>query len=139
MIILDTNVLSEMLRLQPEKSVIDWLASKGIAQMFTTAVTEAEIRYGVDRLEPGKRKDTLALAVAGLFSSDLAGRILAFDSEAAVIYGHIVSVRERSGRPISQFDAQIAAIARSCGADIATRNVRDFEDCGVRLVNPWQD
>ena len=77
-------------------------------------------------------------AINGIFAEDLSGRLLAFDSGAAIAYGDIVSGREGSGRPISQFDAQIAAIARTCGADIATRNVRDFKDCGVELVNPWQ-
>ena len=138
MIVLDTNVLSEMLRPRPDPIVVDWLARQAPAQVFTTAISEAEIHYGVSRLEAGKRKDALVEAVAGIFGEDFAGRILAFDSTAAAAYGRIVSDRERSGRPISQFDAQIAAIALSFGADVATRNIRDFEDCGSRLINPWQ-
>lgn len=137
MIILDSNVLSEMLRPQPQPAVIEWMARQSAAQLFVTAVTEAEIRYGIARLPSGNRKEALAAAVAGIFAEDMAGRILPFDSDAAVTYAEIVSEREAGGRPISQFDAQIAAIARARGADIATRNIRDFADCGIRLIDPW--
>lgn len=138
MIILDTNVLSEMLRPMPDENVPAWMARQPVSQLFTTCVTEAEIRYGVARLPSGQRKTDLLAAIEGVFGEDLSGRILPFDSEAARASAGIVSQRERSGRPISQFDAQIAAIAASRGADIATRNVSDFEGCGVGLINPWR-
>ena len=137
MIILDSNVISEMLRPTPDPGVVTWVKRHSASQLFTTAVTEAELRYGVTRLEAGRRKDALGIAIDDIFLKDLAGRILPFDSEASIAYAQIVSGRERAGRPISQFDAQIAAIAQSRGADIATRNVRDFEACGVDLIDPW--
>jgi hypothetical protein len=137
-IILDTNVLSEMLRSAPDARVSGWLTAQPMTQMFTTAVTEAEIRYGVSRLPIGQRKDALQSAVDGLFNEDMSGRILPFDSEAAKLYAEIVSGRERVGRPMSQFDAEIAAVARSRGAKLATRNTTDFEGCGIDLINPWR-
>jgi hypothetical protein len=139
MIILDTNVISEMIRPSPEQKVIDWIALQPSSQLFTTAIAEAEIRYGVARLPSGKRKDMLFNAIDGIFGTDLFGRVLSFDSEAAIAYARIVSDRDRIGRPISQFDAQIAAIVLSCDARLATRNVRDFEGCGLNLTNPWGD
>lgn len=137
MIVLDTNVLSEMLRPAPDQGVSAWLAAQPIAQLFTTSVTEAEIRYGVARLPDGQRRDRLQSAVDGLFGEDMSGRILPFDGDAAKAYAAIVSERDRAGRPISQFDAQIGAIARSRGAKLATRNIVDFEGCDVDLINPW--
>jgi predicted nucleic acid-binding protein len=137
MIVLDSNVLSEMLRPAPDAGVMRWVEAHSASQLFTTAVTEAEIRYGVARLESGQRKSALASAVDGIFLEDMAGRVLPFDGEAAVAYAAIVADRESHGRPISQFDAQIAAIARIHGADVATRNVRDFEGCGVGVIDPW--
>jgi predicted nucleic acid-binding protein len=137
MIILDTNVLSEMLRSAPDARVSGWLAAQPVMQLFTTSVTEAEIRYGVARLPDEQRKAVLQSTVEGLFSEDLSGRILPFDTESAKIYAEIVSRRDRAGRPVSQFDAQIGAIARSRGAKLATRNIADFEDCDIDLINPW--
>ena len=137
MIVLDTNILSEMLRPVPEPRVMAWMAARPAPQLFTTSVTEADIRYGVARLENGHRKAALVSAIAGIFDEDMAGRVLPFDSEAATAYAEIVAERERLGRPISQFDAQIAAIARIHGADVATRNTRDFTECGVGLIDPW--
>jgi len=138
MIILDTNVLSEMLRSAPDAGVSGWLAAQPVMQLFTTSVTEAEIRYGVARLPEGQRKALLQSAVEGLFTEDLSGRILSFDTESAKTYAEIVSRRDRARRPVSQFDAQIAAIARSRGAKLATPNTADFEDCEVELINPWR-
>ena len=102
MIILDSNVLSEMLRPNPDPRVMAWMKGRPASQLFTTSVTEAEIRYGVARLDAGHRKTALLAAIAGIFEEDMAGRILPFDREAAVAYAEIVAVRERSGRPISQ-------------------------------------
>lgn len=138
MIILDTNVLSEMLRPAPDGNVSLWMARQAASQLFTTCVTEAEIRYGIARMPEGRKRSLLAEAVNGIFGIDLAGRVLPFDSDAARAYAGIVSQRERAGRPISQFDAQIAAVGRAHGAAIATRNASDFEDCGVALIDPWK-
>lgn len=105
--------------------------------LFTTAIAHAEMLYGVATLPPSRRRDDLAEAVRALFEVDLAGRVLPFDGEAASHFAHIAAGRRAAGRPISQLDAQIAAIARSRGAGVATRNVADFADCGVAVVDPW--
>jgi predicted nucleic acid-binding protein len=137
MIVLDTNVLSELLRPAPDPAVIMWLGGQTPAQVFTTAITEAEIRYGVARLESGRRRDGLMTAITAIFAEDFAGRVLAFNAACAPSYAEIVVTRERSGRPISQFDAQIAAIGRMHDAAIATRNVKDFEGLGLTILNPF--
>lgn len=137
MIILDTNILSEALRPKPASSVIQWLGGHSRASLFVTAITEAEILFGIAILEPGRRQIELHAAVGAMFAADFAGRILPFDSDAAAAFAEISAERRRAGRPISQFDAQIAAIARSRGAAVATRNIRDFEGCGIALIDPW--
>ncbi|MBB3979859.1 hypothetical protein GGQ64_005106 [Rhizobium azooxidifex] len=138
MIVLDTNVISELLLPAPEPSVVDWLAEQPSVAIFTTAVTEAEILYGLRLLPDGRRRRELEAAVLPIFAQDLAGRVLPFDRDAADIYASIATDRRRIGRPISQFDAQIAAIALSRGAVLATRNVTDFEDVGLSIINPWE-
>lgn len=138
MIVLDTNVLSEILAPNPSPNVLAWLAAQPAAAVFTTAVTEAEILYGLALLPDGRRRQALEAAVRPIFSEDLAGRVLAFDREAAASYAAIAARRRALGRPISQFDAQIAAIAVSRGASIATRNVADFTETGATVVNPWE-
>jgi toxin FitB len=137
MIILDTNVLSETLKPSPNEIVLEWMANLPASDLFTTSVTEAEIRYGVTRLPEGQRKANLKSVINDIFTFDFSGRILPFDSAAALAFAHLTADRERMGRPISQFDAQIAAIARTCGAALATRNIDDFEACGLHLINPW--
>lgn len=137
MIVLDTNVLSELLAPNPSPAVVSWLAAQPAAAVFTTAVTEAEILYGLALLPDGRRRQALEAAVRPVFSEDLAGRVLAFDREAAASYAAIAARRRAIGRPISQFDAQIAAIAVSRGASIATRNVADFAETGAPVINPW--
>jgi predicted nucleic acid-binding protein len=137
MIVLDTNVLSEALRPNPELSVLDWLANERRLSLFTTTVTRGEILYGIRLLADGKRRRGLWEAAKRIFDEDLSGQVLSFDSDAADMYAEIGAVRRTSGKPISQFDCMIVAIARSRGAVLATRNVKDFEDCGVDLVNPW--
>ena len=137
MIILDTNVLSEALRPNPAPAVISWLGGHSRASLFITAITEAEILFGLAILEPGRRQIELQAAVGAMFAADFAGRILPFDSDAASAFAEISAERRRAGRPISQFDAQIAAIARSRGATVATRNIKDFESCGIDLIDPW--
>lgn len=138
MIVLDTNVLSELLAPSPSPAVVAWLAAQPAAAVFTTAVTEAEILYGLALLPDGRRRQALETAVRPIFSEDLAGRVLAFDREAAASYAAIAARRRALGRPISQFDAQIAAIAVSRGASIATRNVADFAETGAPVINPWE-
>jgi predicted nucleic acid-binding protein len=105
--------------------------------LFVTTITQAEILYGVEALPAGRRREALQLETKAIFDVDFAGRILSFDQDAALAYPMIVIGRRAKGRPISPFDAQIAAIVQSRGAKIATRNVRDFEDCGIEIVNPW--
>jgi predicted nucleic acid-binding protein len=137
MIVLDTNVLSEVLRPVPEPSVLDWLSSQPRASLFTTTVTRGEILYGIRLLTDGKRRRGLWDATTKIFESDFADQVLSFDSDAADMFAEIAASRRLAGKPISQFDAMIAAMARSRGASLATRNVNDFDDCGVKVVNPW--
>jgi toxin FitB len=138
LIILDINVLSELSRQDPDERVLAWFDSQAAAQTGTTAITAAELLYGVARLPDGRRKTGLAEAVRGILDDDLAGRVEPFDAPAAAYYAAIVSARERAGRPISTADAQIAAICRKLRAVLATRNARDFEHTGIELVDPWQ-
>jgi predicted nucleic acid-binding protein len=137
MIILDTNVLSEVMRSTPAAEVLRWVATQSASRLFTTTITQAEILSGIELLPKGKRRAGLQSAVQAMFEEDFAGRILPFDSDAARLFAHIAALRRMSGRPIIQWDAQIAAIARSRGAALATRNTGDFEGCGVTLFNPW--
>lgn len=139
MIILDTNILSEALKPKPSDAVLRWLAAQEPLTVFVTAVTEAEVLYGIEVLPAGKRKTRLSTAINKVFTEDFQGRILPFDEDAAHAYAKIVAGRESLGRPISQADAMIAAVARSRRATLATRNTRDFEECGVATVNPWFD
>ncbi len=138
MIVLDTNVLSELMRQAPAELVVQWLDNQPNTSLFTTAVTQAEILYGVSILPDGKRKQGLGAAVGAMFERDFTGRVLPFDGPAAVAYAAICADRGPLGRPISQFDAQIAAIARSRGAALATRNTPDFDECGIHVIDPWQ-
>ena len=137
MIVLDTNVLSEALKPLPSSTVLRWLAAQIPSAVFTTTITLAEVLYGVEALPPGKRRMRLLAAVQTMFAGVFEGRILAFDEEAARIFAGIVVSRDAAGRPISQFDAMIAAIARCHRAAVATRNTADFEGCGIRIINPW--
>lgn len=136
MIVLDTNVLSELMRPAPAEVVMRWFARQPFADLFTTAVTESEILAGVRLLPSGRRRTALESAAAGLFD-DLAGHILPFDSAAAHEFAEIERERRRLGRPIFRADAEVASIARSHGARVATRDTADFAGCGVELVNPW--
>jgi len=138
MIVLDTNVLSETLRPKPADTVKRWMEAQPAATLFTTAICEAEILYGLALLPTGRRRAGLERAVAAIFEQELSGRILPFDSGAARAFAEIAAKRRRLGRPIDEFDAQIAAIASSHGAAVATRNVGDFADCGVRVISPWE-
>jgi toxin FitB len=136
-IVLDTNVLSELMRSQPAAAVFAWVAAQPKAALHTTSVNKAEILYGIAALPEGRRRVALAAAAEAMFTDDFVGRVLPFDEAAAVHYAEIVAGRRREGRPIEAFDAQIAATARVAGAELATRNVGDFAGCGLTLVNPW--
>lgn len=138
MIVLDTNVISELLRPTPAPQVEAWLASQDGASVYFTAVGEAELRHGVAILPAGRRRTALGAAIDGMLDEDFRDRILPFDRDAASAYAVIAAARRAAGRPISQFDCQIAAIARAHGASVATRNTGDYEGCGVALVDPWQ-
>ena len=139
MILLDTNVISELMRAEPAQPVLDWFAKYDAGDLFISAVTEAELRTGVAILQEGQRRDRLQLAIDAMMDQDFQGRVLPFDSTAAKAYAEIAALRRASGRPIAEADCQIAAIARATDAPIATRNVKDFDGCGVRVVNPWND
>lgn len=137
MIVLDTNVVSELLRPVPAPQVEAWLAAQDGAQVYFTAVGEAELRYGVAVLPAGRRRAALAAAVDAMLEEDFRDRILAFDRGAALAYATIAADRRAAGRPISQFDCQIAAIARAHDAAVATRNTDDFAGCGIAVIDPW--
>jgi len=137
MIILDTNVLSECLKPAPDVSVVEWMAAQPRVSLFTTTVVEAEILYGVCLLPDGARKNALNKQISAIFTEDLSGRVIPFDRACAAAYADIAAQRKAMGQPISQFDAMIAAATRSRGAMLATRNVRDFAHCGIKLIDPW--
>ena len=135
--LLDTNVLSELFRSQPAPAVLAWFAEQPPESLFVSAVTQAEMMLGARLLPAGKRRKALEAALGAMFAEDFAGRILPFDSAAVDAYVEIISGRREIGRPISQFDAQIAAIARRAGARLATRNTNDFRNCKLGLIDPW--
>ena len=136
-VLLDTNVLSELLRAQPHSGVLTWVAAQPANSLFVSAVTQAEMLLGARLLPAGKRRQQLEQALEAMFREDFTGRVLPFDSAAAADYAAVVAARRRGGAPISQFDAQIAAIAVSHRLRVATRNVSDFKGCGLVVVNPW--
>ena len=138
MIILDTNVISELMRPSPEPRVEQWLGAQNGSEIYLSTVSEAELRYGAAILVPGRRRDQLTTLLDAILIEDFRGRILPFDSAAASAFAEIAARRRSLGRPITQFDCQIAATAFVHSAELATRNVRDFEDCGIGLIDPWQ-
>lgn len=138
MTILDTNVVSELMKSTPSAAVISWISAQLANDLYTTTITVAEILYGIELLPKGKRRDQLLREADATFSEDFAGRILPFDEASARFFGAVAAGRRSQGRPIGTFDAQIAAITRVHGAIVATRDTGDFEGCGVRLINPWQ-
>jgi predicted nucleic acid-binding protein len=138
MIILDTNVLSEFMRAVPNPTVMDWIARQVSSEVFVTTITQAEMYYGLALLPIGKRRSDMERAVQQMFEQDFLERILTFDSAAALEYAKLASLRRQIGKPIAQADAQIAAIALSRNAVLATRNIADFCDCQITLVNPWE-
>jgi toxin FitB len=138
MIALDTNVISELACQVPDRGVLSWLDSLEVSDVVTTAVTAAELRYGIARLPEGHRKRELTAVIRGILTEDFGGRVLPFDERASVQYADIVASRERIGAPIGVADAQIAAICRDLSAILATRNTADFEETGIELINPWK-
>ena len=140
MILLDTNVLSEVVRAEPAPQVLAWMDGLHPTTVYVTSVTQAEMLLGVALLPAGKRRNALSSKVGTLFTTHFSQRCLPFDSSAASHYAQIVSQRQRIGRPISTEDAQIAAIAVSHGYQLATRNVSDFADIEkLHIFNPWDD
>jgi predicted nucleic acid-binding protein len=138
MIVLDTNVLSEMMRPDPAEPVSRWIAAQPAMDLFITTITQAEILSGLALMPVGRRRGALEAAAEAMFREDLSGRILPFDGAAAGQYAAILSGRRRLGRPVTTLDAQIAAIASAHGAAVATRNVTDFDDCGLTIIDPWR-
>jgi predicted nucleic acid-binding protein len=138
MTILDTNVISELMKATPAPTVWTWFSHQHPDDLCISAVSVAEILYGIELLPKGKRRDSLLKEAEVTFAKNFSGRILTFDEQAARIFGLIAAARRLQGRPIGIADAEIAAIARCHNASLATRDTDDFEECGVRLVNPWK-
>jgi toxin FitB len=136
MIVVDTNVVSELMRPSPSAVVVAWVR-RNEGELYTTSITLAEIGYGIERLADGRRKQLLRSTAEEVFA-DFAERVLAFDAEAALAYARIVSGRDRTGLPIDGFDAQIASICNVHQAALATRNAKDFQDTGIDVIDPWQ-
>lgn len=137
MIIVDTNVISELMRPAPSPTVVKWVRAHSQRELYTTSVTLAEVRYGIERLEGGRRKESFQAAADEIFAR-FEEYVLPFDRAAAIHYAAIVSARDRAGLPIDGFDAQIAAICRTHKAVLATRNVKDFHSTGIEITDPWQ-
>ncbi len=138
MIVLDTNVLSELMLPKPEPRVLDWLGKQPLKNLATTTINIAELKHGMARLPAGRRRGELERKFAGLAARGLASRVFDFDLPAADVFGDILAARERAGRRLEGFDGMIAAIALSRGLAIATRNIADFDGCGVEVINPWE-
>ena len=138
MIVLDTDVVSEAMRPVPSSQVLQWLAAQPVSELCTTAVTEAEVFSGIARMPEGRRRREFQERAELMFREYFDRGVLAFDSQSARQFAVVVATRFGKGRPIKYLDAQIAAITSLHGATLATRNTAEFEDCGVRLVNPWE-
>ena len=138
MFALDSNVLSEVMREHPEPAVLNWMDRQPVTELFTAATCEAEILFGIATLPAGRRSEDLRRAADRVFGGFLRGRILPFDSQAAQRFAVLAADRRRAGHRMSMGDAQIAAVAACHGATLATRDTRDFRECGVRVINPWE-
>ena len=138
MIILDTNVLSALMRQAPETSVVAWLDRQPAESVWITSITLFEARLGLALLPKGRRRQTLEGAFAQLLQEDLENRVLDFDSAAATEAASLAAERQKAGRPVDMRDTQIAGIALARRATLATRNVRHFQDLNVPVVNPWE-
>lgn len=137
MIVVDTNVISELMRGEPHPSVLTWVAAQPRALLYTTRINEAEILYGIGAMPEGRRRTALAAAAEAMFAEDFAGRILPFEAAAAAYYPAVVLARRQAGNPIEKFDALIAATALAAGASVATRDVGGFAGCGLTVIDPW--
>lgn len=137
MVVLDTNVISELFKPQPDPKVMEWVAQLSGDELFTTAVTRGELLFGAFCMPDGRRRSDLLRALAVLFEHKLGDHVLSYDGAAADAHAKIAAARRAQGRPMAMPDAMIAGIAHSRGAALATRNVRDFEGCGITLVDPW--
>jgi predicted nucleic acid-binding protein len=138
MIVLDTNVISELMRPEPHSAVFAWAMAQPRATLWTTAINQAEVLYGIAMLPEGRRRAALATAAEAMFAEDFAGRVLPINSAVAAHYAGIIMLRRRAGNPIEAFDALIAATALAAGADVATRDVGGFHGCGLTLIDPWR-
>ena len=136
-LLIDTNVVSELIRNSPDPEVVKWATSQRVEGMFLTTVSEAELRFGAEILPRGRRRETLILRIENMLTDVFGGRILSFDSVAARNYAVIAAKRHLSEYSMAVADCQIAAIARSVGMKVVTRNARDFLETGVETVNPW--
>lgn len=137
MIVVDTSVVSELMKPAPSAAVADWVRARTGNELYTTSITLAEILYGIARLPDGRRKDLLHTTASEVFAA-FEDQVLGFDSSAAAHYAEVVLSRDHAGLPIDEFDAQIASICRAHGAALATRNLKDFRHTGVGLIDPWQ-
>jgi predicted nucleic acid-binding protein len=137
-IVVDTNVIAELMRPEPHEAVVRWSLAQAASNLYTTAITLAEILYGIERLPNGRRKRLLHETAAEVFTT-FADQVLPFDAEAAAEYPLVIDARQRMGRPIDGVDAQIASICRSGSSTLATRNAKDFEHTGVNLIDPWNE
>jgi predicted nucleic acid-binding protein len=138
MILLDTNVVSELYKPTPNASVVTWLDVEPSDLLYLCAPVLAELRFGMERLETGRRKEALRTAIGRLENELYYGRILPFDVTCAAAYGRLAAARQRTGRKVQQMDALIAAIAVANGAALATRNVEHFQGLGLELINPFE-
>ena len=136
-VLLDTKVLSELIRKSPDPAVEAWAAGHPLEDLCFSAVGGAELRYGAAILPAGRRRETLVSDIERMLRDAFEDRVLPFDSEAARAYADIAATRRSAGRTVAPADCQIAAIARSRDMAVATRNVRDFEDIGIKVVDPW--
>ena len=137
MFLLDTNIVSELLRPSPDPAVETWIGDRPATDLYFPAIGEAELRYGVAVLPAGRWRTALASAIEAILREDFTDRVLPFDREAARDYADIAAMHRAAGRTVLPADCQIAAIARSRGMAVATRNVRDFENIGIEVIDPW--
>lgn len=138
MIVLDTNVVSELMRSSPDSRVLHWFSAQSADDLHITAITMSEILYGIELISTARRREIVRAAAEKMFEAVFADRVLTFEDRAARAFSQIASSRRRQGKPMADFDAQIAAITRVHAATLATKNPYVFEGCGVRLVNPWE-
>lgn len=139
MLMLDTNMLSVMMSVEPARKVADWILDQRSEALFTAAVCQAEILSGIAILPSGRRRADLEQAARAMFADDFQGRVLPFDTEAAAAYAEVFAARRNVGRPAGTVDLMLAAIARVRGASVVTRNVADFAGVGLTIINPWDD